>query len=122
MDKKTKKDNAVGSESDKAINEIRFHVESVTGKDIRTTNGYWRLISEGKHPIIKKYESEVIETLGSPDEIRKSKKDASVYLYYKKYSRWFICVLVRYLNGDGYIITAYVADKVKKGDVVWKKK
>lgn len=122
MNKKTKKDKALGSESNKPINEIRFHVESVTGKDIRTTNGYWRLICEGKHPIIKKYESEVIETLGNPDEIRKSKRDASVYLYYKKYSKWFICVLVRYLNGDGYIITAYVADKVKKGDVIWKKK
>jgi len=120
--KKTKKDKVVRSESNMATNEIRFHVETVTGKDIRTTNGYWRLISEGKHPIIKKYESEVIETLRDPDEIRKSKRDASVYLYYKKYPQWFICVLVRYLNGDGYIITAYVADKVKKGDVVWKKK
>lgn len=108
--------------SQKDIIHIRFEVQSVLGKRIRTTEGYWNIISEGKHPIIKKYEKEVKETLENPDEIRKSKKDPSVFLYYKKYKAWFVCVLVRHLNNEGYIITAYVADKIKKGDIIWQRK
>jgi len=31
-------------------------------------------------------------------------------------------ILVRHLNNEGYIITAYTADKMKKGKVIWQKK
>jgi len=71
---------------------------------------------------MRKYESEVKETLIEPDEIRKSKKDLSVYLYYRKYEEHFVCVLVKHLNGEGFIITAYLSDNVKKGDTIWKRK
>ncbi len=103
------------------MNGIYFEVESVLGKRIRTTKEHWKLISEVKHPIIKDYEKEVKETLINPDEIRQSKKDTSVYLYYKRLPKYFVCVLVKHLNSEGFIITAYLADKIKKGDIVWKK-
>lgn len=102
--------------------EVYFEVESVLGKKIRTTREHWKLISEIKHPIIKGREKEVKETVSDPDEIRRSKKDRSVYLYYRKLSKYFVCVLVKHLNSEGFIITAYLADKIKKGDTIWKKR
>ncbi len=102
--------------------QVRFKVRSILGKEIRITEEYWKLISEVKHPIIQRYEAEVKEAIKSPDEVRRSKKDALVFLYYKKYGDLFVCALVRHLNNEGYIITAYVADKMKKGDVIWRRK
>jgi len=101
--------------------EIYFEVVSVLGKKIRTTKEHWKLISEIKHPIIKEHEKEVKETLAEPDEIRQSRKDLSVFLYYRKSEKYFVCVLVKHLNSEGFIITAYLADKIKKGNTIWKK-
>ena len=102
--------------------QIRFDVRSILGKKVRTTEDYWKLISEVKHPIIRRYEAEVKETIHYPDEVRRSKKDSSVFLYYKKHENIFICVLIRHLNEEGFIITAYIADKMKRGDVIWQKR
>ena len=100
---------------------IYFEVRSVLGVKVRTTEDHWKFISEEKHPIIKDYEEEVRETLRNPEEIRKSRRDERVHLYYKKLGKYYICVLVKHLNGEGFIITAYLADKMKKGEIIWKK-
>ncbi|MEW6295097.1 MAG: DUF4258 domain-containing protein [Candidatus Diapherotrites archaeon] len=99
-----------------------FEVISVLGKRIYTTEFYWQLISRFKHPIIKDYEEEVKETLRNADEIRQSKTDSSVHLYYKKFGKYFLCVLIKNLNDEGFIVTAYLSNNVKKGEIIWKKK
>ena len=104
------------------MKDIYFEVQSVLGKKIRTTKTYWDFIIQYKHPIIKKFENQVKETLKNADEVRRSKIDISAYLYYKKYDTHYICVLAKHTNNDGFIITAYLADKIKKGDIIWKKK
>lgn len=104
------------------MEELYFEVESILHKKIKTTRSYWNLIIEYKHPIMKKYEKEVKDTLKNADEVRKSKIDPRVYLYYKKYNIHYVCVLVKHTNDDGFIITTYLADKVKKGNIAWKKK
>ncbi|MEK6691737.1 MAG: hypothetical protein AABY78_10705 [Nitrospirota bacterium] len=50
---------------------------------------------------------------------RLSKEDKKVYLYYAPYSSYFLCVVCRHLNGDGFIITAYLTDKIKKGVTIY---
>ncbi|MFQ5800095.1 MAG: DUF4258 domain-containing protein [Candidatus Hydrothermarchaeales archaeon] len=103
---------------------VRFQVKTPFDLVVRTTHEYWRFITASKHPIIKVYEGEVKETLKSPDEIRLSRKDEKVFLFYKRYKNLgnrYICVLIKRLNGDGFIITAYMADNVKRGKIVWKK-
>lgn len=67
-------------------------------------------------------EPEVKEALSSPDEIRQSKKDDSVYLYYLYKGKFSVCVVCRHLNGEGYIITAYMTDRIKEGERIWIKK
>jgi len=50
--------------------------------------------------------------------IVREKRD--VYLYYRLINRFTLCVVTRHLNGDGFIITAYLTTKKKrKGIQVW---
>ena len=103
---------------------VRFKVKTPLDITVRTTEKYWKLITEFKHPIIKIYEKEVKETLEEPDEIRRSKIDEKVLLYYRQYKSLenrYICVLIKRLNSKGFIVTAYLADKIKRGDVIWQK-
>ena len=104
---------------------VYFEITSETGKRIRTTKGYWEMITKQKHPIIEELETEVKETIKSPNEVRQSRKDNSIHLYYKRYptlKNRFICVLIKCLNKNGFVVSAYLADNVKKGEVVWRKK
>ncbi|MEQ1574028.1 MAG: hypothetical protein ABMA15_24155 [Vicinamibacterales bacterium] len=50
--------------------------------------------------------------------IRRSTKDPAVYLYYRQEDGRFCCVVAKHLNGDGFIVTAYLTDKIKAGEVV----
>ena len=95
---------------------IHFEVNSALGKKIRTTEKYWNKIVETKHRLMKSKENLVKETLRNAEEIRKSKKDPDVYLYYKKHDKNYACVVAKHLNGEGFIITAYITDRVKAGE------
>jgi hypothetical protein len=97
---------------------IYFEVKTPAGKIIRTTHSHWELIAKLKHPEIEGKEAEVKECLSNPVEIRKSSEAPYVYLYYSPYMTYYICVVTRHLNGEGFIITAYITDKVKEGETV----
>jgi hypothetical protein len=58
--------------------------------------------------------------LAFPTEIRRSRADPDIYLSYRfeRLSRW-VCVIFRRLDGDGFVITAYLADSMKEGESVW---
>ena len=82
----------------------------------------WILISESKHPVMKGHRDDVIKTLTQPDEIRRSRKDESVLLFYRGTAPRWICAVTKNVDGhDGYLITAYPTDRIKIGDVIWKK-
>ncbi len=102
-------------------NNIYFEVISSLNKKIRTTRSHWELITKTKHLEIEGKEEEVKECLRDPVEVRKSSEDEEVLLYYKDEGEYFLCIVVRHLNGDGFIITAYITDKIKEGEVLWKK-
>ena len=95
---------------------IYFEVKSFLNKNIKITKDYWDKIIKTKHRIMKDKENLVKETLKNPDEIRISRKDKSVFLYYKKLKGKYCCIVAKHLNGDGFIITAYMTDKIKIGE------
>jgi len=101
---------------------IFFIVETPLGFRVRTTTSYWNIITTIKHPIMKSREKSVKLTLSDPDEIRQSKSDDSVYLFYLSDSnnRW-ICAVTKKLNGEGFLITTYRTSAIKEGIVVWQK-
>jgi len=63
---------------------MQFIIKSKLDIQIRVSKTYWKIISEIKHPSIAKYSKEIQETLQHPDEIRRSRRDSHVFLYYKR--------------------------------------
>lgn len=100
---------------------ILFEAETPLGFCVRTTASYWELISEIKHPTMKGREADIQATLANPDEVRLSKSDAQVYLFYRAdgEKRW-VCAVSKRLNGEGFLITAYRTGAIE-GTVIWHK-
>lgn len=97
-----------------------FQVESKVKKKITISREHWKHISEIKHPEVGGLENKIKQTLINPIEIKRSNSDRNVYLYYSKYKSNFLCVVTRHLNGHGFVITAYITSKIKKGEITWK--
>lgn len=106
---------------------ILFEEHSVLCKIVRTTAGYWNYIVEVKHPEsfnpigFEKSIEFTKETLREPDVVIREQMDPGVCLYYKYYGKYSLCVVAKHLNGDGYIITAYMTDHIKKGEIIYEK-
>ena len=66
-------------------------------------------------------EKEVRAALEKADQVRRSRINPSVYLYYKKAREYYTCAVVKHLNDDGFLITAYLTKTIKIGEVIWKK-
>lgn len=95
-----------------------FEVTSSPGKRVRVTEEYWQKIVTTKHPVMVGCEDLVKGTLENPELVRRSRKDRSVLLYYGSVQKRYCCVVVRHLNGDGFIVTAYITDRIKIGDAI----
>lgn len=102
--------------------DILFNVLTPLDFYVRVTHFYWELITTVKHPVMAGHELEVKVTLEKPEEIRQSKSDTSVYLFYKtqKPGRW-VCAVAKRLKGKGFLITAYPTDNIKEGVKIWPK-
>lgn len=102
--------------------EILFEVETPIGFRVRTTASYWELITTLKHPVMLGREADVQATLMLPDEVRLSKSDPKVYLFYRAdgETRW-VCAVSKRLNGEGFLVTAYKTGSIKEGIVIWHK-
>ena len=108
---------------------ILFEVETPLGFSVRTTVDYWEIITTIKHPALRGREKDVQAALSNPDEVRISKSDGQVYLFYHSdgMTRW-VCAVAKRLNGEGFLgeasrsdITAYRTSNVKEGTLIWPK-
>lgn len=108
--------------TDNEPDRLFFTVQTPLNCSIRVTVAYWHIITQIKHPIMNGQEAVVQATLSQPDEIRRSRSDPSVYLFYKLQSekRW-LCAVIRQLNGEGFLITTYPTDAIKEGETIWQK-
>ena len=100
--------------------EMHPRLQTPLGFCVRTTESYWKIITEVKHPIMKGREADVQTTLSDPDEVRLSSSDPQVYLFYRVDgdNRW-LCSVTRRSNGDGFLITAYRTGAIKEGKLIW---
>ena len=100
--------------------DILFEVSTPLGFRVRVTRGYWELIVTVKHPVMRERATEVQDVLQSPDEVRHSRSDPAVFLFYRADvpGRW-VCAVAKRLNGDGFLITAYPTDAIKEGERIW---
>jgi hypothetical protein len=108
--------------TDKEPDSLFFTAQTPLNCSIRVTVAYWNIITQIKHPIMNGQEAAVQATLTQPDQIRRSRSDSNVYLFYKlqREKRW-LCAVIRQLNGEGFLITTYPTDAIKEGEIVWQK-
>lgn len=82
---------------------------------------------EADHPEMSGQIEKIQETLSKPNIIVRSRTDPDVELFHRHYdvtpvTEKYLCVVVKILIEDMFIITAYFTDTIKKGDVLWERK
>ena len=91
-------------------------------RNIRLTNERWKHIAD-THPELKNLLNELSGALKEPEIVKNSANDEDVVLFYRFYEHIYkgkyMCVVVK-LN-EKLIITAYITDRIKRGDVIWTK-
>jgi hypothetical protein len=102
--------------------DLLFDAVTPIGFRVRVDRARWELIVNEKHPAMKSREEEVKTALERPDEVRQSKSDVAVFLFYKTVGtkRW-VCAVTRRSSEDGFLITAYPTDAIKEGTKIWPK-
>ena len=95
-----------------------FKINTPIGIVVRTTQDYWNLI-QLKHPEVIGKLALIKNTLKMPDLITRSKVDKNVCLFYKKLNGYWLCIVTKNNVLDGFIITAYITDKIKEGEKIW---
>lgn len=69
-------------------------------------------------------EAAIEETLARPERVTESIADPQARLYYRFYPETpvgakYLCVVVRLLAQDAFVVTAYLTDRVKRGAQIW---
>jgi len=88
---------------------------------VHCSKSYRKFIVEEKHPVLAGLEKNVEAVLANPDEIRRSRRDPGIYLFYKGRTPRWLCAVSRLGDDSGFLVTAYPTDAIKAGDVIWKK-
>ncbi len=96
---------------------IKFEVIDITKRKLRMTDFNWSHINK-KHPEIASQKERITESLEKPDKIIDSLKDENTKYYYKYYKNLsppfqFIKTIVKYLNGEGFIISSHFVRAIK---------
>jgi len=91
-----------------------FEIRDKTKRKIRLSEERWKHIT-AEHPNVTHIE-DIQQTIINPIKITPSKYNPENVCYYYRYDkmlRKYLMVAVRYLNGEGYIITAYHMQNIK---------
>ncbi len=100
-------------------------VRDCFGRSVRLTDERTAHILQ--HQEMATMETEIARVLEFPTEVRLSRSDDTVQLFYEFYAQTLVggkwpCVVVKYLPDDGFVVTAYLTDQLKAGDTIWPKK
>ena len=92
------------------------------GRSVRLTDE--RAAHILQHREMAAMEAEIERVLQSPAEVRVSRSDDTVQLFYEFYAQTLVggkwlCVVVKYPPDDGFVVTAYLTDQLKAGDSIW---
>ena len=94
------------------------------GRTIRLTDERRAHLLE--HPEMIELEPMLSQAIALPDVVIRSRTDDTVQLYYRDaateaFGDKLLCVVIKHLPDDAFVITAYLTDKIKTGEVLWKK-
>jgi hypothetical protein len=92
------------------------------GRNARLTDERVTHILE--RPEMKEMGSEIERVLDQPQLVKRSRSDEAVQLFYEFYTQTMVggkwlCVVVKYVENDAFVVTAYLTDKPKPGEDLW---
>lgn len=92
------------------------------GHQVRLTDE--RLAHILQHAEMAGMAAEIERVLREPQFVRRSRTDEAVRLFYEFYAQTIVdgkwlCVVVKYVESDAFVITAYLTDKPKAGEDLW---
>jgi hypothetical protein len=92
-----------------------FEIKDKTGRGIRLTEKQWKHIQ--KHPHMHESLERIEETIKIPLTVRYDEFDDRVNYFYREYKEMdsrerYLFVSVKYLNGDGFVITSFYTNKI----------
>jgi hypothetical protein len=92
------------------------------GNKVRLTGE--RLAHILEHPEMASMAANIEQVLSQPQLVRRSRSDAAVRLFYEFYAQTIVggkwlCVVVKYVPKQAFVVTAYLTDKPKAGDDLW---
>jgi hypothetical protein len=99
-------------------------IQDCFGTSVRLTDERLEHILD--HPELVGMANELERVLQTPMEVRRSRSDDDVKLFYEFYAQAqvggkLLCVVVKYLPDDAFVITAYLTDRMKAGEILWPK-
>ena len=77
-----------------------------------------------EHPEMQAMTGRLEWTLQQPQLVRRSRSDPAVRLYYEYHAetqmggKW-LCIVVKYIENDAFVVTAYLTGKPKDGVDLW---
>jgi len=76
------------------------------------------------HPEMVLLEPRLADAIASPEVVVRSGTDETVLLYYRgefteQFGAKLLCVVIKHLPEDSFVITAYLTDKIKAGATLW---
>jgi hypothetical protein len=101
--------------------ELLFEVLTPVGVFVRCSRAYWEFIVGRKHPVLSGCEGEVRRVLQEPDEVRRSRRDTKVLLFYRRLESRWLCAAIRREDDSGFLVTAYPTDAIKAGETIWRR-
>lgn len=79
-----------------------------------------------EHPEMRAMEHSIEEALSHPVRVMQSFSDPESRLYYRFYLATlvggkYVCVVVKLVGDDAFVLTAYLTDRIKGGVQIWPK-
>ena len=104
---------------------MQWFVDFQNRKIRLTDERFEHIISD--HPEMSDQVDNIKYTLANPDIVIRSRTDSEADLFYRYYSGTpvggkYLCIIVKGIGDDFFILTAYFTDTIKRGETLWIRK
>ena len=91
-----------------------FESKDKSGRTIYLTKERWSHINK-EHPEVSGYFKTFEDVLNNPTKVVNYSHDKNIQCYYKhiKERKSYLLVIVKYLNGEGFIVTSYFVRNIQ---------
>ena len=101
------------------MDDLLFRAMTPFGVEVFASRRYRSTVILAKHPVLSGQVERVRDALEDPEQVRRSRTDPSVLLFYRLEPPRWLCAVAKMTDSGGFLITAYPTDGVKIGALEW---